>query len=239
MVEQQRRAIIQAAQVGRIGLVAQDLVAEVTRNGELRAEWELIDPILHLVEGGQLCPLILALKAAQRRDLGQRRELVAHQHLSRLPAFIAFAVDADQGSRILRRCINTELGVRDAQRAFTHHMLDAAASSAAAAVPLHEVAFGQLTRLSTLAVAGGLFKHDRAEVMLSQPVARLGWAVPRAVEPDCLDLAFAFLDAVDEVNPRATFIVDTPQRIVLIRIGQSCRVLIRIGARKIHGASVF
>ena len=155
MVEQQRRAIVQTAQVGRIGLMAQDLVAEVTRNGELRAEWELIGAILHLVEGGQLSSLILALKAA------------------------------------------------------------------------------------VLAVASGFLKHDRAEVMLSQPVARLGWAVPRAVEPDCLDLAFAFLDAVDEVNPRTAFIVDAPQRIVLIRIGQSCRVLIRIGARKIHSASVF
>ena len=57
---------------------------------------------------------------------------MADQRFGRLPAILTFAVDADQRSRILGRSFNAELSVGHTQRAFTHHMLNPPASSAAA-----------------------------------------------------------------------------------------------------------
>ena len=127
---------------------------------------------------------------------------MADQRLGRLPAFIAFAVDADQSSRILSAGVDAELGVGYAQRALTHHMLDPAAGSAAARIPLHKVALAQFARCSTIGftIARGFLELNRIEVMLGQPRPCLSRRVLRAAESDRLNLRRALLDPVDEVN---------------------------------------
>ena len=94
--------------------MAQDLVAKVPGHRELRAERELIGPILHLVEGGQLSALVLAdaRHGPQRVDLVQRAEAMSDTNRRAFPAAIDLTEDLDHRSRILRRAFDHHLRVR-------------------------------------------------------------------------------------------------------------------------------
>ena len=79
MVEQQRSAIVQTAEISRLRLMAKDLVPEVTSDGIFRTKRKLVGPVFDLIKACDFCTLVaLALKPTQRVNFVQRRETMSH-----------------------------------------------------------------------------------------------------------------------------------------------------------------